>query len=899
MGRTSGHDLGDTFAMDVPIRVTVLGRVAVTVGGAPVEIDRRQARELLGLLVANRGAVLTTAAIVDSLWDDEPPTTATTIIHGHIRRIRGVLGEEAVVHDGDGYRLDLPVDAVDLWSADEAARVGDHKRARTLWDEPPFGSFAERPWALAALTGLGHLAGVASESAPTVEARRVVPVGRFVGRRAELTTVSQALARNRMVTIVGLSGVGKSRLALEVAAKSSDVVHIDIAGSVGPIATRIASGLGLVATGEPEWDRRAVESTIGQLDLLLVLDGCEGDTEDVGTVAETLLAACPGLRILATAPSALGAAYEIVVPLLTFADPGNPRGDAVELLRDRVSLLGMEVTRRDLPRLAEIGERTAGVPLAIELAATEAIFPAGVSAGGDGGDGPPPGRSPAAVLAATVDRVLGRLTAGTSTAAHRLARLPGGFTPTLLADLVEPDVSAPAVLYELRANGLVAPRDARRPWRLGLPDPVRAGLAARPDASATGAVVRVLTALNGQVRPDLAQPVDPGALQTAVAELANVDAVLADLERHGESGSALALATVVAETWGEAGHWTRGGTAIEALVAGVVAAGSAAEPHDGGVVVDPLTWAEAIRARAVVKATYAAFRADSDDLAAAARIAAEHDADALEAHLRFRLSIGAGYGGDLAEGHRQVERLRVVAARVATEYIGTFEGFVEALGQLAAGSAGDAAHTALAVAERLDAVGALSDTARTLRVAGLAWRIAGADDEAATALKRAEALALESRALGTLATIRGDLIDLRHAQGRLDRRMITEARDTVLAVGNLRASGLLGVQLGVLDDDPVVLAHAALDLLAADRVSAALAIAELVARLPSGHPLARSGPRFASGLRRQWGSPLGASEALVVDALCEGHSASEPWSDEIEGELHVLLQGVAHGGDTR
>src|SRR5699024_1037818 len=108
------------------------------------------------------------------------------------------------------------------------------------------------------------------------------------------------------------------------------------------------------------------------------------------------------------------------------------------------------------------------------------------------------------------------------------------------------------------------------------------------------------------------------------------------------------------------------------------------------------------------------------------------------------------------------------------------------------------------VADRLDALAAPSDAARTLRVAGLAWRTAGRPDAALADLEAAEARARHSGARGTLATIRAEIVELRRERGDLDPQKLRDARTSVLAVGNLRAAGLLGRLIGNAERDPVM-----------------------------------------------------------------------------------------------
>src|SRR5687767_6750999 len=118
--------------------IQVLGSVAVDDGQAERALGRGQARELLAYLVARRRSPASTDDIVDALWQDDPPATAPTIVHGLVRRIRQALGQDAVQHDDDGYRLGDAVGDVDLFVVDELIESGALAEARSRWRDPAF-----------------------------------------------------------------------------------------------------------------------------------------------------------------------------------------------------------------------------------------------------------------------------------------------------------------------------------------------------------------------------------------------------------------------------------------------------------------------------------------------------------------------------------------------------------------------------------------------------------------------------------------------------------------------------------------------------------------------------------------------------------------------------------------
>lgn len=883
--------------MAAAVRVSVLGRVQVEDPAQDRAVGRGQARELLALLVARRGAPLTTGDVVDALWPHDPPATATTIVHGLVRRLRSALGAHVVVNDAMGYRLELPADAVDLWALSDGARAGAPP-APGVWREPVFGPYADRLWARDAVADLDLHRGGRADTVELRRPRQVAPVSRLVGRRRELTAVAAATRRSRLVTVVGLGGVGKSRLALEVAAESErspdEIALVDLGATVGPVISRIATDLGLTPTGEPAWDLRTVASLIGARSLLLLLDGCEHEIAGSAAAVEALLGSCPGLVVLATSRVALGVSGEHVVPLLPFADPGDPRGDAVELLVDRAEALGLPVGPGERARLAAVSARTGGVPLAIELAVTEAVF-------GSAPDRPAADvrTNPEQALAAVVRDALGGLSPAAASAAGRSALLVHGFTPELLAAVCPDGSSPPGVLHELLGSGLVSPQAAGLPRRLRFLDPVRESLlvsTADGDDDALAVVTSAVSTVLRAVRPDLIEATVPEAIERAVAELPNAEALLAQLAAAGRHLDALCLAVAGVAAWYEDGGWARGTAVISDALAAVrpepCPPGLPAGAVDAAATpVDPVAWAWGAWAVGCVAATYEANRREYDRMLVAAEVARQAGVAELEAHLRLRLALGAGYGRDLAAAGEHLARMRELVEALDSDYGRVMTAHAEALAPLVLGDPARAARDLEGVAARAEALGAPADAARCWRLHAHARRALGDLDGALSALDRAEALALAGRSRGTLATIRTDAADLRVQRGDADRQVLLDALEAVLAVGNLRSAGLLRIQLGVLDGDLAHLAEATLDLLESDRAWASVAVAHLADLLPRSHPLSRLAPAAASALRQDWGSPLGAHEATLVQRVAEraAGAAPEGWEDELRQHAQGVL----------
>jgi predicted ATPase/DNA-binding CsgD family transcriptional regulator len=203
---------------------------------------------------------------------------------------------------------------------------------------------------------------VGASATPEPSRVRGVPAARttFVGRGTEHEQVVRALARARLVTLLGPGGMGKTRLAAVVAAAyPADGAFVDlVAVRDGLVARAVAAALD-VTEQPPQPLDRALTERLSSGRTLLVLDNCEHLAEEVGELAGRLLAGCPALVVLATSRERLGVPGEhtLAVPPLT--------SDAEQLFLDRARAVepGFSADVSDL-----VG-RLDGMPLAIELAA--------------------------------------------------------------------------------------------------------------------------------------------------------------------------------------------------------------------------------------------------------------------------------------------------------------------------------------------------------------------------------------------------------------------------------------------------------------------------------------------------------------------------------------------------
>ncbi|GAB2958390.1 hypothetical protein GCM10027075_67840 [Streptomyces heilongjiangensis] len=250
---------------------------------------------------------------------------------------------------------------------------------------------------LAAAPDLGEAPGGAAAARPRATGNLPVEMTTFIGREAQLAEVRAVLASARVVTLTGVGGVGKTRLALRVAAELEpafpDGVRLaDLAPLTGPelLDRAVAEALGV----RDHSARPVVDTIVDHLRdqrLLVVLDNCEHLVDDVAALVLRMARAAPGLRVLATSRQRLGIPGEhvLTVPSLTVPGADRPvplqrtdatrgaedgtadRSEAVRLFVDRAvaAAPAFRIGSRNRGAIAQLCRRLDGIPLAIELAA--------------------------------------------------------------------------------------------------------------------------------------------------------------------------------------------------------------------------------------------------------------------------------------------------------------------------------------------------------------------------------------------------------------------------------------------------------------------------------------------------------------------------------------------------
>src|SRR5215468_10925827 len=405
----------------------------------------------------------------------------------------------------------------------------------------------------------------------------------FVGRSVELDKVADLLDRYRMVTVTGPGGMGKTRLAGEVARRvagrfADGVWQAELAGVADPglVPAAVATALGLQHSGGPV--TAALADVLAARQVLLVLDNCEHLIDAVAGLCGTLLPAADDVRVPATSrePARVGGEARYRLPPLGLPEPGQDGAAggsaAVALFADRARQADPHFTMGGAagPAVERLVSRLDGLPLAIELAAArvEALGVGPLLERLDdqfsllaGTDRLAPARHRS--LAAAVEWSHQLLSEEQRRVFRRVSVFPGPFTLEA-AELVAGAGAAPAVLHLVNCSLIVPPRpgpDGRARYLMF--ETLRAYGAGRlaeageePDVAA--ALTRHALQVAGQAAAGLdTRDGELAAAQWLDAEDASVHQALGWALEH-DPEAALRLAIALAPWWLLRGRWATG-----------------------------------------------------------------------------------------------------------------------------------------------------------------------------------------------------------------------------------------------------------------------------------------------------------------------------------------------------
>jgi predicted ATPase/Tfp pilus assembly protein PilF len=297
--------------------------------------------------------------------------------------LAALLHELHLTHQQVADALNLTRHTIDYWTRVETPKLPSEENLDRLC-----GFLDQRK------SGAGHhLASIAhgsavSSIAPSARSTEPVPLRipatSFIGREREVDELLSVIQQQRLITLIGTGGIGKTRLALRLASESvmnfADGVRlVELADLTQPelVSQAIAQALNLKERKQTTWLKILIEK-IGAQQMLLVLDNCEHLLIACADVLRDLLKHCPNLHVLATSrePIAIDGEVRWQVPALAVPDSSiSPdrlmRFDATRLFIDRalVAQRGLKIGPQDAINVAHICQQLDGIALAIELAA--------------------------------------------------------------------------------------------------------------------------------------------------------------------------------------------------------------------------------------------------------------------------------------------------------------------------------------------------------------------------------------------------------------------------------------------------------------------------------------------------------------------------------------------------
>ena len=326
-----------------------------------------KAFDVLRYLVENSGRLVSHDELLTAVWREVH--VQPEVLKSYILAIRNALGDKSSnprfieTRRGRGYRFIGPVSAAAATQLVRSVASPGFRGEEAGGDEAYDFGGASRP------------------ASPGTNLPQ--PLTKIIGRDAELAELQACLARNRLVTLIGPGGVGKTRLAVELGRQvlrhfTEGVWLIDLAPVADPalVVSATATGLGIVL-GSAEASVETIAAAIAQQRRLLIFDNCEYVIGATGALVEALLERAPALSVIAASQENLHISAEQIYRLRPLALPPPGTTDiaefgAVALFVERAGSAdrNFALDARNAGSVAEICRHLDGIPLALEMAAS-------------------------------------------------------------------------------------------------------------------------------------------------------------------------------------------------------------------------------------------------------------------------------------------------------------------------------------------------------------------------------------------------------------------------------------------------------------------------------------------------------------------------------------------------
>jgi len=345
------------------------GERLLRVDGQPAAIGAR-AFDLLLALVERRGRLVGKQELLDVVWPGL--VVEEHNIAAQVSSLRKLLGAQAIATvPGRGYRFVAPLEL-----SSPAAAAG-------AWHDVSAPPARQAPPAAPGAPAVGAPATAETPAEPRPRHNLPEPRTRFIGREAALADLARLLPQTRLLTLTGIGGCGKTRLALQFARQQLTAfpdgawfVDLTALKSADRVAAACAVALGF-GSGPDAPSAERVAAQIAARRLLVVLDNCEHVREGAAALADALLSQPGPARLLATSREPLSVAGEQLYPVRPLSLPAGPgadevrASDAVRVFVDRARLVqpGFDVDAGNAAAVAEVCARLDGIALAIEMAA--------------------------------------------------------------------------------------------------------------------------------------------------------------------------------------------------------------------------------------------------------------------------------------------------------------------------------------------------------------------------------------------------------------------------------------------------------------------------------------------------------------------------------------------------